>query len=80
MARIYNGTWKTGDSTDLLPGHHYQQQYKQGVSALVVQKDEIVTIYEKQDRTGKKYYPFYYGEYNHLYFHGDIPYKPIASG
>ena len=76
MARIYNGSWKTGDNTNLSPGHHYQQQYKQGVSALVVPKGEIVTIYKNQDRTGPVSYPFYQGEYQHLYFHGNIPYKP----
>ena len=76
MARIFNGMWMAGEHQDLNPGHHYQQQYKQGVSSLKVNNGEIVTIYQNQDRTGKKYYPFYQGDYQHLYFHGNIPYKP----
>lgn len=75
MARIYSGIWQGGKSKELGPGHNYMQQIKQDVKSLVVPKGEIVTIYQNQDRSGKKYYPFYEGEYQHLSFH-NIGAKP----
>ena len=76
MSRIYNGIWKTGATKDLPPGHHYKQQYKQGIRSLSVPPCEIVTIFNQQDRTGQQSFPFYEGDYQHLYFHGNIPYHP----
>lgn len=76
MARIYDGIWKSGKSQDLNPGHHYQQQYRQGVHGIEVPQGEMVTIFENPDRSGKRYYTFYQGMYHHLFFHGRVPTKP----
>ena len=78
MARIYEKLWQGGKHQDLGPGHHYQQEYKQGVNCLIVPKGQKVTIYEKPDKTGKKYNTFtrdnittstFMGQYLGLHLH-----------
>lgn len=75
MARIFDDIWQGGKHKDLPVGHNYMQTIKQRVRSLIVPKGEIVTIYQNQDRSGKKFYSFYEGEYQHMAFHG-VPHRP----
>ena len=75
MATFYDGIWQFGKKTELEPGHHYKQTYKNEMKTLIVPSGETVTFYEKQDRKGKKWHTFYEGTYHHLAFYG-IPTYP----
>ena len=67
MALIYPTIWEQGDKRErLTPGYHY----KKHVNSLVVPEGQVVTVYENQDRTGKKSYPLNEGTYHHLAFYG----------
>ena len=47
-------------------GYHYKKRVK----SLVVPDHQRVTIYENEDRQGKKSMSLYGGTYHHLYFYG----------
>ena len=64
--RIYDRIWETGKARELSPAHHYKQQYEQAIQSIVVPAGEMVTFYEKPDRSGKKSFTFYEGTYHHL--------------
>ena len=67
MAIIYPTIWEQGDKREqLAPGYHYKKEVK----SLVVPDNQVVTIYENEDRQGKKSMPLYGGAYHHLYFYG----------
>ena len=67
MAIIYPTIWEQGDKRERLSlGYHY----KKHVKSLVVPEGQIVTIYENQDRTGRKSLPLHAGNYHHLSFYG----------
>ena len=67
MAIIYPTIWEQGDKREqLTPGYHYKREVK----SLVVPDNQVVTIYENEDRQGKKSMPLYGGTYHHLYFYG----------
>ena len=67
MALIYPTIWEQGDKREqLTPGYHY----KKHVQSLVVPEGQVVTFYEREDRTGKKSLPMNQGTYHHLYFYG----------
>ena len=67
MALIYPTIWEQGDKREqLTPGYHY----KKNVQSLVVPAGQQVTIYENEDRTGRKSLPLHEGNYHHLYFYG----------
>ena len=67
MALIYPTIWELGDKREqLVPGYHY----KKHVQSLVVPEGQVVTIYENQDRQGRKSLPFNEGAYHHLSFYG----------
>ena len=66
MALIYPTIWEQGGKYEqLIPGYHY----KKTVQSLVVPEGQVVTIYEREDRTGWKSLPLNEGTYHHLYFH-----------
>ena len=72
MALIYPTIWEQGDKREqLTSGYHYKKE----VLSLVVPQGQQVTIYENEDRTGKKSYVLYEGTYHHLYFY-DIGERP----
>ena len=75
MSRIYDGIWGNGQSTNLNPGHHYNQQYNQRARSIRVHKGEKVTLYNNADRSGRKSYVFYEGMYSDLSFYG-APFVP----
>ena len=67
MALIYPTIWEQGDKRERLsPGYHYKKRLK----SLVVPDSQVVTIYENEDRQGKKSMPLYGGTYHHLSFYG----------
>ena len=67
MALIYPTIWEMGDKREQIgPGYHYKKR----VRSLVVPEGQVVTIYENQDRTGKKSVPLHEGAYHHLAFYG----------
>ena len=67
MALIYPTIWEQGDKREQLTlGYHYKKEVK----SLVVPDNQVVTIYENEDRQGKKSMPLYGGTYHHLYFYG----------
>ena len=67
MALIYSTIWEQGDKKEVLSlGYHYKKRVK----SLVVPDHQRVTIYENEDRQGKKSMPLYGGTYHHLYFYG----------
>ena len=66
MALIYPTIWEQGGQPESLsPGYHY----KKHVQSLAVPDHQVVTIYENEDRQGKKSMPLYGGTYHHLYFY-----------
>ena len=67
MALIYPTIWEQGDKREqLLPGYHYKKE----VRSLVVPEGQMVTFFEREDRTGYKSLPMHEGTYHHLYFYG----------
>ena len=51
MALIYPTIWEQGEQRErITPGYHYKKELK----SLVVPAHQVVTIYENEDRQGKK--------------------------
>ena len=73
MAIIYDSIWEQGNKLkQLTPGYHYKKK----VASLVVPEGQQVTLYENQDRTGKKTLPLREGTYHHLNFYGIGSHNP----
>ena len=72
MALIYPTIWEQGEQRErITPGYHYKKELK----SLVIPAHQVVTIYENEDRQGKKSMPLYGGTYHHLSFY-DITERP----
>lgn len=69
MARIHESLWqepRNGGFQTIGPGYHYKKKAR----TLIVPEGEVVTIYQNQDRRGKKTRPLYEGKYYDLSYYG----------
>lgn len=66
MALIHSDIWGGGKHEQLGLGWHYKKKCQ----SIVVPSGQVVTIYENEDRTGRKTLPLYEGSYLNLVFYG----------
>ena len=65
MATAIEKIWGKGARRELAPGHHYKVK----AGSLKVPEGEVVRLYQKQDKTGRKSRPLYEGTYQDTSFH-----------